>query len=169
MEQYSRRECVELIGLPEDTHREELENSVVQAFKIAWVNVVKRDFHAIHRLGNSKIVIAKLANWREAIKVLRNKKKLRQFPHSGKQKLRTEKIYVNESLCSHNKRLLGKCNALFKKKQIESFYTINGKIKIKCDSVDGECKTEISHVEDSVDIFGTEIMQEIDAKRNNRF
>ena len=32
----------------------------------------------------------------------------------------------------------------------------------------GECKTEISHEEHLVDIFGTEIMQEIDAERNNR-
>ena len=39
LEQYSRRECVELIGLPEDTHGEELENSVVQAFEIVRVNV----------------------------------------------------------------------------------------------------------------------------------
>ena len=35
LEQYSRRKCVELIGLPEDTHGKELENSVVQAFEIA--------------------------------------------------------------------------------------------------------------------------------------
>ena len=97
LEQYSRRECVELIGLPEDTHGEELENSVVQAFEIARVNVEKRDFHAIHWLGNSKMVIAKLVNRRDAIKVLRNKKKLREVPRSGKQKLRVEKIYVNES------------------------------------------------------------------------
>ena len=33
------------------------------------------------------------------------------------------------------------------------------KIKIKYDSVDGECKAEISyHADDLVDIFGTEIM-----------
>ena len=30
---------MELIGLPEDTHGEELENSVVQAFEIVRVNV----------------------------------------------------------------------------------------------------------------------------------
>ena len=62
LEQRSCRECVELIGLPEDTHGEELENSVVQAFEITKVNVNKCDFHAIHRSGNSKIVIAKLVN-----------------------------------------------------------------------------------------------------------
>ena len=129
---------------------------------------MKRSFHVIHRLGNSKIVIVKLVNRRNAIKILRNKKKLRELPRSGKQKLRAEEIYVNESLCSHNKRLLSKCNALLKKKRIESLYTMNGKIKIKYDSVDSKWKTEILHVEDLVDIFGIEIMQEIDAERNNR-
>ena len=70
-------------------------------------------------------------------------------------------------MCSHNKRLLGKCNALFKKKQTESFYTINGKVKIKCDSVDVEYKTEISHADDLINIFEIEIMQEIDTEKNN--
>ena len=36
---------------------------------------------------------------------------------------------------------------------------INSKMKIKYDSVDSECKTEIPHAEDLVNIFGTEIMQ----------
>ena len=62
LEQYTRREYVELIELPGDNRGEELENSVVQAFEITEVNVDKRDFHAIHWSGKSKIVIAKLVN-----------------------------------------------------------------------------------------------------------
>ena len=73
LEQYSRGECAELIGRPEDTHGEKLENFVAQVFEIAGVNVDKRDFYVIHRLGNSKIVIAKLVNRRDAIKILQNK------------------------------------------------------------------------------------------------
>ena len=41
------RECVELIWFPEDAHGDKLENSVVQAFEIAGVNVEIRDFHVI--------------------------------------------------------------------------------------------------------------------------
>ena len=41
---------------------------------------------------------------------------------------------------------------------------VNDKINIKYDLIDGEGKTETSHAEDLVDILGTEIMQEIDAK-----
>ena len=70
--QYSYRECVEQIGLPENTHVEELENSVVQAFEIAGVNVKKRDFHTIHRLGNSKIAIAKLGTPLKSYEIKRN-------------------------------------------------------------------------------------------------
>ena len=39
------------------------------------------------------------------------------------------------------------------------------KVKIKHYSVDGEYKTEILHAEDLVDIFGTEIIQGINAER----
>ena len=45
---------------------------------------------------------------------------------------------------------------------------INSKIKIKYDSVDGKYKTDILHTEGLVDTFGIQIMQEIDAERNNR-
>ena len=55
LEQYSLRECAELIGFPEDTHGE--------ISKISRVNAEKRNLHTIHRLGNSKIVITKLVNW----------------------------------------------------------------------------------------------------------
>ena len=127
LEQYSRRECVELIGLPEDTHGEELKNSVVQAFEIAGVNVVKRDFYAIHRLGNSKIVIANLVNRRDAIKILRNKKKLRELPRSGKQKLRAEKIYVNESLVPITNGYLASAMHCSKRSELNPFMRLMGR------------------------------------------
>ena len=66
-EQYSRRECIELVGLPDETNGEDLEDMVVKSFKTAGVNVTQRDFHAIHRMKNKKVVIAKLVNRRDAI------------------------------------------------------------------------------------------------------
>ena len=38
---------------------------------------------------------------------------------------------------------------------------------VEYNSADGECKTEISHAENLLDIFGTEIMQETDAEGDN--
>ena len=76
-EQYSRRETVELVGIPDNTNDGELEDAVIKTFEEAVVKVIKRSFHAIHRLRNKKVVIAKLINRRDALALLRNKKKLR--------------------------------------------------------------------------------------------
>ena len=75
-EQYSKRETVELVGLPDNTNGGELEDAVIKTFKEAGVKVTKRSFNAIHRLWNKKVVIAKLVNRRDALALLRNKKKL---------------------------------------------------------------------------------------------
>ena len=40
-EQYSRRECMDLVGLPENTNGEDLEDLLVEAFEVAVVKVKK--------------------------------------------------------------------------------------------------------------------------------
>ena len=118
--------------------------------------MTKRSFHAIHRLQNKKVVIAKLVNRCDALTLLRNNKKLHELSPDGKRKLKTNKIYVNESLCPSYKRILSKCNALLKKKYITSFYTINGKIKITCKANNGNVTSVVNH-EDLLEIFGKDI------------
>ena len=86
----------------------------MKTFEEAGVKVTKRSFHAIRRLRNKKVVVAKLVNRRDALALLRNKKKLRELSPYGKKKLKTNKVYVNESLCPIYKRILGTCNALLK-------------------------------------------------------
>ena len=61
-QQYSRRETVELNGLPDNTNNGELKDAVIKSFEEAGVSVTKRSFHAVHRLQNKKVVIAKLVN-----------------------------------------------------------------------------------------------------------
>ena len=46
-EQYSRRETVELVGLPDNTNDGELEDAVIKTFDEAGVKVTKRSFHGI--------------------------------------------------------------------------------------------------------------------------
>ena len=106
-----------------------LEDAVIKTFEEAGVKATKRSFHAIHKLRNKKVVIAKLVNRRDPLALLGNKKMLRELSPDGKRKLKTNKVSVNESLCQSYKRILGKCNALLKTKYIASFYTVNGKIK----------------------------------------
>ena len=107
----------------------------------------------------------KLVNRRDALALLRNKKKLRELSPDGKRKLKTNKVYVNESLCPSFKRILGKCNALLKEKCITSFHTVNGKIKITYKAKLANVTSVVNHEEDLLQIFSKEIMDEMNYER----
>ena len=99
--QYSGRDAVEIVGLPESIEDQAaLEKKVVEVFNHAGNNVTERDFHAIHRLKKNSVIIAKCVNRRDATAILRAKRKLRDTDEAAKKKLGVRgKIYVNESLC----------------------------------------------------------------------
>ena len=152
-QQYMRRESVEFVGLPEDADQKQLEAKVVEVFNHAGVKVSTRDFHAIHRLKNKSVVIAKLVNRRDAITILRAKKKLREADDGAKKKLGIKgKVYVNESFCPEYRRIFGICNALYKKNTLSSSYSINGKIKIR--RTGEEEDDVIGHMSDLYRLFG---------------
>ena len=158
-EQYTRRECVDIVGLLENLKGEA---AVLNIFQVAVVPIKKRNFHAIHRLRNTRVVIAKVCNHRDAIAILTNKEKLRELSQDGNKKLKSQKIYVNESLYPAYKRTLGKCNALLKKKYVDAFYTINRKVKIKYGCRNGQETTEKSHEKNLIKAFGIDIKRTID-------
>ena len=152
-QQYSRRETVELVGLPEDLDGGKLEAKVVEVFEHAGVPVSPQSFHAIHYLRKKSTVIAKCVNRRDAIAILRAKRKLREVDADAKKKLGVNgKVFVNESLCPEFRRLFGICSSLYKAKKIASSFTINGKIKI-CQK-EGDNHQIIEHMNDLFDIFG---------------
>ena len=107
----------------------------------------------------------KLTNRRDAIDILRQKKKLRTLSAEDQRKLDCQKIYVNEWLCPKYRQLLGKCNALFKRGECIGFCTINGKIRVKIN--DDQTKI-IGHNVDLVRHFGEAIMQAIEEERYAR-
>ena len=113
------------------------------------------------------MVIAKICNLRDAIAIFRYKKKLRELSQEGKKKLKSQKIYVNESLCPAYKLILGKRNALLKKNYVDTFYTINGKVNIKYGCRNGQEITEISYEKDLIEVFGVDIMRAIDAEHES--
>ena len=144
---------MDIVGLPKNLKGDELEAVVLNVFEVAGAPMEKCDFHAIHR---------------DAIAILRDKKKLCELSQEGKKKLKSQKIYVNESLCPAYKRILGKCNALLKKKYVDAFYTINGKVKIKYGCRNGQETTEISHEKDLIEVFGIDIMRAVDEEHESK-
>ena len=81
-EQYSRRECMELVGLPENVSSEDLEELVVEVIKVANVKVKKWDFHAIYCLANKRTLLNFLTE--EMLSTYKQKKAMRT--HSTQEK-----------------------------------------------------------------------------------
>ena len=81
-EQYSRRECLEISGIPDSISNNDLEETVLKIFIETGVTVNSRDVKACHRLkqkATQKKVIIKLSKRKYVARVMNNKKKLKSM------------------------------------------------------------------------------------------
>ena len=60
--QYSRRECLEVAGIPCDVSNENLESKVLEVFSKVGCEILSRDIEACHCLTNNDRVIVKFAS-----------------------------------------------------------------------------------------------------------
>ena len=77
MEQYSRRECIEIAGIPLSITNDLLEEHVLLIFSKIGVNIDELDIAACHRLGSTDRTIVKLLYRKDAVKLRKNKNKLK--------------------------------------------------------------------------------------------
>ena len=75
-EQYSRRECLEIAGIPETVSHADLENKVRQIFDNIDVSIPTTRIKACHCIGDKGRTIVKLSHRKDADVVFKNKKKL---------------------------------------------------------------------------------------------
>ena len=104
--QYSRRNNLELSGIPNRICDEDLENTVINIFKKSGIDVDTRDIEVCHRLllsrnsrGHSKRVIITFLNRKYAEAMLKDKKRIsgKNFGHLYV----TDKTFVSVSLCPY--------------------------------------------------------------------
>ena len=76
-DQYSRRECLEIAGIPSEVNNRCLEKFIFdEIFRKLDLNINACDVSACHRLKNSSRVIMKLVNQKVAEAIVANKFKL---------------------------------------------------------------------------------------------
>ena len=63
--QYTRRECLEISGIPKIVEQSNLEDKVLSIFEKIDCNVAKEYIEACHRLGKHKNVIVKFSKRKE--------------------------------------------------------------------------------------------------------
>ena len=148
--QYSRRECIEVIGIPTTIDNKDLEEKVCDIFEKVGVTVVESDIEACHRIKNNKTIV-KFCRRKMCHDVLRKKKYLKKVKPADLGFSEDTQLYINESLCPYYKGLWNKCKALWNEKRIFSFFTSNGIIKYTLRE-DGEVYT-VTHLQDLKEKF----------------
>ena len=123
-EQYSRRECLEISGIPESVSDNSLEDKIQGVLRGIDVEFDAKNIESCHRLkgkGSKGRVILKLSRRKDAEEVKLNKKKLKNIDHKKIELSFGTTIFINESLCGYYKLLWSKCKKLFLEKKIASF------------------------------------------------
>ena len=157
LQQYIRRNNVEIHGIPDNVEQKDLEKKVIEVCSALNVHIKKQDIEACHRLegktkGNApKKTIVRFVNRKVCDDLHRNKKVLkdggnrnvrRKFHNLGMNHATT---FINNNLCPYNKFLWGKCKQLHTAKLIDKFWVFNGHIFINDDLNQNNRGTKITH------------------------
>ena len=121
VEQYSRRECLEVTGLSNTIPNTSLESTVLQIFEKIDVVIDPVNVEGCHKLysrNNQNRIIIKLSRRKDVEKVFANKSKLKDIDLSDIG-ITDKPIYINGSFCAHYRQIWGKCKELWKKKRTE--------------------------------------------------
>ena len=129
--QYSRRECLEIAGIPTSIPQQNLEEKISQVFEAIGVSADKNDTDDCHRLRDKEPMIVKFLRRKDCKQVLRCKKDPRSIKMINLDLPEGTKLFINESLCPHYKALWVICKKLWNRKRIHSFFTADGIIKFR--------------------------------------
>ena len=129
-DQYTRRNNIEIAGIPNDIDDRNLENKVVTLMKNLNIQVSPNDIEACHRLNAEsenapKRTIVRFVN-RKFVNQLLSKRKALKSKKLDKIGLHRHRLYLNENLCSYYYKIWKKARLLFKHGLITRFWTYNG-------------------------------------------
>ena len=146
LNQYGRRESIEIANIPETIPQNKLEEYVVKFLNIINVKVHHYDIVAVHRLGKKmrnkpRNVIVRFLNRKHAFAALKNKRLI-----VSKNLLEYKNLYLSENLCPYNKQIFNKLYKLKKLNQIHGVWSYNGNVFMQIRQ-NGE-QVHIQHISD---------------------
>ena len=129
--QYSRRECLEVSGIPNTIKQDELENKVLTIFKKVGCDIKNENIEACHRVRGQNNVIIKFSKRKDCQQVYSVKKDLGKLDMKEVDLPEGTQVYINQSFCPYCKSLWSKSKKLRTLGKIQSFFISNSTIKLK--------------------------------------
>ena len=161
-EQYLRRECLEISGIPDSISENALEETLLNLFSQCKAPVDPsnvEDCHLLKSTNNApQKVIVKLWKQKDGYRVLRAKSSLKNVDLNGTWIPPSTLIFVKQSLYRYYTFLWSKCQILWLSKIVESIWVSKGSCRIRL--LDKSVKV-ITHIDDLKILFpGNPILEE---------
>ena len=143
LNQYGRRENLEIAGLPDSISDDKLLSAVLNIFNEIDVVVDECEISACHRLPKKKDsklpkrTIVRFVNRHTCDHLKSKRSKLKE--------IETPNIYFNDNLCAAYRTLWWHCRNLQKQKRIHSYWTNNGEVTIRI--TEGSAAKKILHID----------------------
>ena len=99
--QYSRRDALEVVGIPMSVRDNFLEQKVSDVIQEIDVDICDRDIQLCHRLKDKDQTIVKFTNRKYCLPILRVKRQLKGLDPSAVDLPEGTKIFMNESLYTY--------------------------------------------------------------------
>ena len=132
--QYSRKKCVEVVGISRQVDDKHLEAKVLSVFQKVGCTTAPEFIDDCQRLGkNNDWIIVKFTRRKVCKQVLQVKKDLKDITADDLDLPRGTKIFVNQCLCPYYRILRSKTIRLQSMGKINSFFISSGTVKLKID------------------------------------
>ena len=131
LQQYNRRENIEISNIPDTIENHELEYVVIGILRSIGVdNLESWEIAACHRLKKRKNeqfgnIIIRFTNRKRAIQCLKYKKYLKGYI------CEYSKIYIHENLCPRFRSIFEDCEKMKAEGEIKKLWTFNGIVNFK--------------------------------------
>ena len=146
-DRYSRKECVEVVGIPRQLDDKHLEAKVLSIFqKVGWT-IASEFIDDCHHVGkNNDQVIVKFTRRKDCKQVLQVKKDLKNLTVDDFDLSQGTKKIVNQSLCPYYRILWSKAKRLQSMGKMNNFFVSGGTVKVKID--ENSKPLAITHLDD---------------------
>ena len=149
---YSRRECLEIVGIPRSVDENSLEEKLIQVFKKVGSNIDSSNTEMCLRLWKkNERVIRKFFRRKDYQRVVSVKKNLQQLKMEDIGLTGDNKFFVNYSVCPYYHVLYSKSKVLLNMVKINRLMVSNGLVKDRIS--ENRAPMSITHADDFTKYF----------------
>ena len=137
---------MEVIGIPKTDESKDSEHTICKVFNSIGFDIEEDRIDACNRLTKSDRTTVKFSRRKDCQHLMRINVLLKDLNPTNLIFPESTKLYVSDSLCPYSRGLWNGCKKLWNNKEIYSYFTVNGTVRIK--QVENGPYKRITHIND---------------------